>query len=227
MMTWGEGHIGKGEARMKRHGFAAPVAATALLMTCAGCFTMTNARSGKVVSPGASFSLGGTLIENDVAPIIEVRAGLLPRWDAGYKIEALCHVMDTRIQILDEASNSIDVAVEGGVGLALVVRSFGYAGVAVSKDLGTWNPYCLLRYVDMAGIEKDDMDDASGPAGVLEALLLYVPPEMDAFWEVFLGAEIELGDHVSLVPELLVAPELTKNDNWFTVFNLGLLFKLQ
>ena len=225
MMTWGEGHIGKGEAEMKRHGFAAPVAAMALVMTCAGCFTMTNAKSGKVVSPGASFSLGGTFLENDVAPIVEVRVGLVPRWDYGYKIEALCHVMDTRMQILDDANNNVDLALEGGVGLSLV-RSFGYGGIAVSKDLGTWNPYCLLRYVDMAGITWEDIEDTEGPAGVLEALLLYVPPEMDAFWEIFLGVEIELGDNVSLVPELLVAPQLTKNDNWFTVFNVGLLFKL-
>ena len=187
---------------------------------------MTNAKSGKVVSPGISLGLGGTLLENDVAPVIEARVGILPHLDFGYKIEALCHVMDARLQILDDANNGIDVALEGGVGLSLA-RSFGYGGVAVSKDLGTWNPYCLLRYVDMAGITWDDINDTDGPAGVLETLLLYVPPEMDAFWEIFLGAEIELGDHVSLLPELMVAPQLTKNNTWFAVFNLGLLFKLK
>ena len=211
---------------MQRHRLIAPAVAAALI-TCAGCFTMTNGKSGKVTSPGITLNLGGTFLESDVAPVMEARVGIIPRLDMGYKVEALCHSIDARLQLLADESNSIDVAVEGGMGLSFI-RVFGYAGLAVSKDFGAWNPYCLFRHVDMHGMDREDLEDSESLAeAVLEALLFYVPPELEAFWQIYIGAEIELNGSVALVPEVMIAPDLKDDhDNPLTVFNLGLMFTL-
>ncbi len=184
---------------------------------------MTNAKSGKVVSPGIALNLGGTFLKDQVAPSLEARLGLVPRLDVGVKIEPLCYVMDTRLQLLGEERNSIDVAAELGVGIGIVVRPFVYGGLAVSKDLGTWNPYCLFRLVDMRGIDSSELE---GLEAIIGALLFYVPAELDAFWEIFLGVEIELGHNISILPELMLAPQLNAGGKPLAIFNLGLMFKL-
>lgn len=213
---------------MQRHRLIAPAVAAALI-TCAGCFTMTNTKSGKVTSPGITVGLGGTFLKSDVAPVLEMRVGVIPRLDMGYRIEAMSHCIDARLQLLADESNSIDLAVEGGIGLSLL-RVSKYAGVAVSKDFGAWNPYCLVRHVDVHGIDKDDveesLEDNGAMVAIIEALLLYVPPEMEAFWQIYIGVEIELNGSVALVPEVMIAPDLkNKHGHPLTVFNVGLLFR--
>lgn len=208
---------------MRRQRLAVPAAAAALVL-CAGCFTMTNMKSGKVVSPGITLSAGGVLLGDQFAPMmVEARIGIMPRWDVGAKMEPLSYVMDTRLQLLNDERHSLDLAVEAGVGM--LILPFTYGGIAVSKDMGSWNPYCLLRVVDMGGIDKSDIEGGSGSQNLLADIIMYLPNNVGAFLEVFLGVEIEISNAIALVPEVMVAPTLDVGGKPLTIFNVGLVFK--
>jgi len=195
----------------------------------AGCFTLTNMKTGEVTPPGRlAFGLGATFLNEDVVPVLEARFAPLPRWDLGLRWDYICMNLDTRLQIFADPADGFDSALELGVGSSFGVlpRPYVYGGVAVSKCLGQWTPYFHYRYINVAyNNELADEDNS-----FIAELLFYLPAEFHELGQISLGAEYRPGGKegkFALLPEVLFCPSLTDDrGNILTVFNLGLRFRL-
>jgi hypothetical protein len=200
-----------------------------LLALLAGCFPATNLKTGKVTPPGRmAFGVGATKIGDEAAlSMLDIRAGLLPRWDAGMRYDFLCYVLDTRIQVLTEELNMVDAAIELGVGAGpgVLPHPLYYGGVTISKTFDRYTPYVHFRYIDIAML-SDDFETEEGDRDPVSYALFYLPEALDDITQISFGMEFEIVPQFTIIPEVLVCADLEDAAGHPLMFyNLGIRFR--
>ncbi|MHC5055081.1 MAG: hypothetical protein ACYTKD_10240 [Planctomycetota bacterium] len=194
----------------------------------AGCFPGSNLKTGVVTPPGRlAFGLGGVGTEGGIAPMIDLRLGLTPRWDIGMRYDYLSYDIETRIQPLADEVNHVDLALELGVGFGahVIPKPLIYGGFAVSKKLGRMTPYFHFRYIDIKLVKTEVATD-QGESQFIADLFFYVPEDMDEFPQYSVGFEYAPSEKFGFLAEVLVCPTLEDAAGHpLTFVNAGMRFR--
>jgi len=194
------------------------VSAAAAAVLSSGCFTLSNTIKEETVPPGRlHFGLGALTSDDGAMPLINLRLGLLERWDVGTRFDTLGWALDTRLQILTEKTNKVNSVFELGVGTAFI-HTFWYAGVGLGKDLGRLNPYIHVRYMQ----STLDLAEMAGESNnFIVDLLTRIADEALNVMQVFVGFDMEINEKWSITPEIVWVPDL----NDLLYFNVALNFR--